>query len=204
MKKTIEKFLTNIHEELKALLKEIYMESGIRSEKMASKLAEERAEIWLDRVLNKTAGGKMNLVQLRNEIGIDEGRIEKIYKDHLGYPTFGIGHLIKDGDPEKGQPVGTPVSAERVNEAFDIDVSTVLTDCGLLYPDFNEKPEEVQLIVANMMFNMGRTRLAKFRNMKRAVDGEDWDRAADEMMDSAWYRQVPNRAKRLVERMRNV
>ena len=54
------------------------------------------------------------------------------------------------------------------------------------------------------MFNMGRPRLSKFKGMKRGVDAKDWNAAADEMVDSVWYRQVTNRAERLVERMRNV
>jgi lysozyme len=65
-------------------------------------------------------------------------------------------------------------------------------------------PEEVQLIIANMMFNMGRPRLSKFKGMKAAVDASDWHRAAVEMVDSKWYQQVTNRADRLVQRMRNV
>jgi len=65
-------------------------------------------------------------------------------------------------------------------------------------------PEEVQLIVANMMFNLGYPRLSKFKGMKRGVDERDWNAAADEMVDSLWYRQVTNRANRLVERMRNI
>ena len=56
--------------------------------------------------------------------------------------------------------------------------------------------------IANMMFNMGRPRLSKFKGMKRGVDSRNWSEAADEMVDSAWYRQVTNRADRLVERMR--
>ena len=40
--------------------------------------------------------------------------------------------------------------------------------------------------------------------MKAGVDARDWERAADEMVDSAWYRQVTKRADRLVVRMRNV
>lgn len=146
----------------------------------------------------------MNIEQLRKEIEVDEGRVEEIYLDHLGLPTFGIGHLILESDPEHGAPVGTTVSAQRVNDAFDHDVQGVLYDCEKLYPDFYSKPEEVQLIVANMMFNMGLTRLSKFKNMKKAVDAQDWSQAAIEMMDSRWYRQVPNRAGRLVERMKNV
>ena len=144
----------------------------------------------------------MNIEQLREEIAIDEGIKYEIYLDHLGLPTFGIGHLVRDDDPESGEPVGTAVSEDRVNECFDKDVEIVIDDCRQLYEDFDDLPAEAQLIIANMMFNMGRPRLSQFKGMKRGVDNRDWDTAADEMVDSRWYRQVPNRAKRLVSRMR--
>jgi len=146
----------------------------------------------------------MDIDKLREEIAYDEGSVNEIYLDHLGLPTFGIGHLVIDSDPEHGQPVGTPVSEDRCNEAFDKDVQTVINDCNILYPDFDELPEEVQRIIANMMFNMGRPRLSKFKGMKRGVDARDWNAAADEMVDSNWYRQVTKRADRLVARMRAV
>ena len=144
----------------------------------------------------------MNIEQLRKELEVDEGVKYEIYNDHLGYPTFGIGHLVRDNDPESGEPVGTPVSEDRVIEAFNQDVETVLSDCNILYDDFGDLPEEAQLIIANMMFNLGRPRLSKFKGMKAGVDARDWKKAADEMVDSAWYRQVPNRAGRLVSRMK--
>lgn len=146
----------------------------------------------------------MDIDKLREEIAYDEGSVNEIYLDHLGLPTFGIGHLVIDSDPEHGQPVGTPVSEDRCNEAFDNDVQTVINDCNILYPDFDELPEEVQRIIANMMFNMGRPRLSKFKGMKRGVDAKNWNSAADEMVDSNWYRQVTKRADRLVARMRAV
>ena len=146
----------------------------------------------------------MDIEKLREQLEIDEGVVHEIYLDHLGYPTFGIGHLVTDDDPEYGADVGTKVDETRCIEAFNEDVETVIADCHILYPDFDDLPEEVQQIVANMMFNMGRPRLSKFKGMKRGVDAKDWNAAADEMVDSAWYRQVTNRANRLVERMRNV
>ena len=112
--------------------------------------------------------------------------------------------MVKYSDEEYGWSVGTDVSEERVREVFEEDVQTVLSDCEKLYDDFNDLPEEVQLIIANMMFNMGRTRLSKFKGMKRGVDAQDWNAAADEMVDSAWYNQVTNRANRLVDRMRAI
>lgn len=144
----------------------------------------------------------MNKDQLREELAEDEGCKFEIYLDHLGLPTFGIGHLVVDGDPEYGQPVGTPVDDERVRQVFSLDIASTLDECQVLYPDFDDLPEECQLIIANMMFNMGRPRLSKFKGMKAGVDARDWNAAADEMVDSRWYIQVPNRARRLVDRMR--
>ena len=144
----------------------------------------------------------MDLEKLRKQLEIDEGVVHEIYNDHLGYPTFGIGHLVTESDPEQGQSLGTPVSSERVAEAFESDIQSVLRDCNILYSDFDDLPEEAQQVIANMMFNLGRPRLSKFAGMKRGVDARDWNQAADEMVDSAWYRQVTNRADRLVERIR--
>ena len=83
-------------------------------------------------------------------------------------------------------------------------MNSVVSDCTKMFMEFNNYPEDVQRVIANMMFNMGRPRLSKFKGMKRGVDARDWNAAADEMVDSAWYRQVTKRADRLVERMRNV
>ena len=146
----------------------------------------------------------MNIEKLREELEIDEGCKYEIYLDHLGYPTFGIGHLITDDDPEYGWEVGASIDTVRVHEAFESDIEGVLSDCSKLYSDFGDLPEEAQRVIANMMFNMGLTRLSKFKGMKRGVDSRNWNQAADEMVDSRWYNQVTNRADRLVERMRNI
>ena len=146
----------------------------------------------------------MKIDQLREDLERDEGCVYKIYLDHLGYETFGIGHLIRYHEEEYGWSVGTDVDERRVQEVFEQDVQTVLSDCEKLYDDFYKLPEEAQLIIANMMFNMGYTRLSKFRGMKRGVDSRNWEEAADEMVDSRWYTQVTNRADRLVVRMRSV
>ena len=144
----------------------------------------------------------MDLDKLRKQLEIDEGVKYEIYKDHLGYPTFGVGHLILETDPEYGSEYGTAVSESRVVEAFEQDCENVLRDCNILYEDFDDLPEEAQQVIANMMFNMGRPRLSKFKGMKRGVDSRNWNDAADEMVDSSWYRQVTKRADRLVERIR--
>jgi lysozyme len=144
----------------------------------------------------------MDVDKLRKQLELDEGVKYEIYNDHLGYATFGVGHLVLESDPEYGSELGTSISESRVIEAFEQDCENVLRDCDILYSDFSDLPEEAQQIIANMMFNMGRPRLSKFKGMKAGVDARDWNKAADEMVDSGWYKQVTNRADRLVNRMR--
>ena len=146
----------------------------------------------------------MNIDKLREEIKHDEGCVYEIYRDHLGLPTFGIGHLITEWDKEYEQPIGTPVSEERVNNCFKVDIEGTISECRKLFNNFDELPEEVQHIVANMMFNLGRPRFSKFIKFKAALDNKDWNEAAIQMKDSKWYKQVTNRAERLIERMKNV
>ena len=146
----------------------------------------------------------MNVEQLRLDLERDEGCIYGIHLDHLGFPTFGIGHLVTSSDPEHGQPLGTEVSEDRVKQVFNSDVECVLDDCDRAFDNFGSLPEGVQLVVANMMFNLGLPRFNKFKKMIRAVELGDWQSAADEMISSRWYQQVPKRARRLESLMRGV
>ena len=139
----------------------------------------------------------MNIEALREQLKIDEGVKYEIYKDHLGYPTFGIGHLITEDDPEHGEPDGTEISEDRVNEVFESDVATFVSEAKILFPDLDELPDVAQQVIVNMAFNMGRPRLSKFKNFIAGVNDRDWVRAAEEMMDSRWATQVGDRAIRL-------
>ena len=146
----------------------------------------------------------MNRNKLYEELKEDEGEILEIYKDHLGYPTVGIGHLVTEEDEEYGEPTGTPITAERSRELFDRDVEIAIKDCEQLYGQWHNWPEEVQLIMVNMAFNLGGPRLSKFMNMKNMLSQGKWKEAAAEGRDSLWYRQVTNRAERLMRRLENV
>ena len=110
---------------------------------------------------------------------------------------------------------GTPVTAARVISIFNADATShVDDDCYRLYPDFDTLPDFVQLIVGDMMFNMGYPTFSDFKNMKKAVLAKDYDQAADEMKYSNpkpgnpgklsdWYKETGNRGKKLVAMMRD-
>lgn len=147
----------------------------------------------------------MNRDSVYEQLKIDEGVVYEIYEDHLGYPTFGVGHLVLESDPEHGQPIGTPVSEERVKECFEKDLDIAISECEVLYGDaWIGFPGEVQEVLVNMLFNLGRPRLSKFKNFNAKLMEGKWAEAAPEGLDSLWARQVGARATRLMERLENV
>jgi|TARA_B100000902_G_C27045095_1_gene781291 lysozyme len=141
----------------------------------------------------------MNLIKLQDELANDEGIKYETYYCSLGHLTGGIGHLITEWDTEYyDQPVGTKVPNEQVNDWFERDIKTTIKDCNLLFSQFDNLPDDIQHVLANMCFQLGRPRLSKFKNMIAAVEDLDWHRMADEMENSRWFRQTPERAKRLI------
>lgn len=145
----------------------------------------------------------MNYQKLKEELGADEGYRTDIYLDHLGYPTVGIGHLILKTDAEYGKPVGTKITEARVTELFMKDIETSVSDAKKLFSNFDSCSDNVQRVLVNMMFNLGYTRFSKFKNFKAAIESKNWKQAAIEGADSLWFKQVPNRAKRLMDRLKN-
>lgn len=138
---------------------------------------------------------------LKSDLKVDEGEQYEIYNDHLGNPTFGIGHLIVSSDPEYKKPIGTKVSKHRVDAAFDADLKKSLEDSQKLFSDFDKLPDEAKVVIGNMMFNLGFDNLSKFKKFGEAIRKRDWKKAAEEMKDSLWYTQVTKRADRLIGRI---
>ena len=156
------------------------------------------------------------LERLREEIISDEGCVLEVYKDHLGYYTVGVGHLIRPSDEEWEIPVGTKITQTRADELLVKDFNNVLKECensfSTSWPDWmpnsdnkwEDWPEEVKLIVANMAFNLGLPKLKKFQKMLIAINMKNYVLASKEGLDSRWAKQVYNRAHRLMDRMRDI
>lgn len=81
-------------------------------------------------------------------------------------------------------------------------------DVREIVQELQEKPYWMKLstvrraVLINMAYNLGLSGLSKFKNMWAAVESEDFDRAADEMLDSLWAEQVKGRARELSAMMR--
>jgi len=135
----------------------------------------------------------MLIERLMSGLKQDEGFRSTAYKCTAGKWTIGYGRNIQ----EKG------ITIDEAEQLLRNDIADVSVDMRSLFPDFQEYPEDVQYVICNMRFQLGRGGFRCFSKMIGAIKDRNWKRAAKEMVNSKWYSQTPNRAKRLVELMRD-
>jgi len=148
----------------------------------------------------------MDIERCKAEIKRHEGEVLEIYKDSLGYKTLGIGHLCQPNDPEYDWAVGTKVSQEVVDMYYEDDFNKHLAEAIHVFGTeeaFYNLPQDIQHVLVNMCFNLGGTRLSKFKNMLKACREHDWKQMSIEMEDSRWFKQVGRRSLELQEMVLN-
>ena len=156
----------------------------------------------------------VDVKELYQEISSDEGKILHAYLCTELHATVGIGHKILDTDPEKELeiygvnweevPDDQCITEDRCDILFQEDVQIAIGGCMNIYNNWDELPQEMQHVLVNMAFQMGQRGLSNFKNMKAAIEEQDFAKTAVEMMDSRWASQTPERAERLklrVERL---
>ena len=151
-------------------------------------------------------GDVLQLKRLMAQLSIDEGKSLRVYRDSLGFATVGIGHLLKPTDPPefRNLKIGEFISKEQMQFLFETDLAIAISDFRVIFTDWATYPADVQEILINMLFNIGRFRFLGFKRLIVYIYARNWAKAADEMQNSAWFEQVGSRAKRLVARMRTV
>ena len=155
----------------------------------------------------------VDVKQVYEEISSDEGKILHKYLCSESHPTIGIGHKVLNTDAEADLPIHDAyeevsedecISEGRCYELFQQDVQIAIDGCRRVYPTWEELPQEAQHILVNMCFQLGPGGLGKFKNMNAAVEEQAWLDMSNEMMDSRWAQQTPERAKRLRDRVLEV
>jgi len=153
----------------------------------------------------------VDVKKVYEEISADEGKVLHAYLCSELHKTVGIGHKVLEADAENDLYIfgasdndvadDQCISEERCYELFEEDVQIAVNGCEKIYDNWENLPQEVQHILVNMCFQLGQGGLGKFKNLKIAIEDYQWKRAAEEMMDSRWASQTPERAERLKSRM---
>ena len=135
----------------------------------------------------------MNIERLIKTIKLDEGFSPVATWDNEQF-SYGYGC--------KAPYEGAIISEEKAYILLNDEVLNAMKDFMDIYSDCQDNINDVRAeALVNMVFNLGKTKLLKFRKMNAAIRRNDWMEAAHQAVASAWYGQVGNRAKRIVKEL---
>ena len=136
----------------------------------------------------------MNYELLKKDLRIDEGVRFVPYQDAGGNWTVGIGHLMSN-----------PLSESAVESILQDDIAIAEVDARKIYPQFGAFSEIRQRAIVELLFNLGYNRYMTFNRHRAAIEENDWDTAAAELIDSKWYRKdvQASRSERVISMIRN-
>ena len=129
---------------------------------------------------------------LVERLKINEGFRSNVYKDHLGFDTIGYGFAIKDlelTEKEAEYLLANRVSQKHLHLLDNLDW-------------YKDMPPEVQGVILEMVYQIGFSGFKKFKKAISNMKDKNWKAAADEMLDSRWAKQTPNRANQLADIVR--
>ena len=127
---------------------------------------------------------------LLEQVKRHEGLRLEMYHCTEGFPTIGYGHNLH-----------VPIS-ENVAEIMLIeDLKIVFQELDYHVPWWEDLPEDAQLVLCNMCFNLGWPKYSQFKKFWAALEDRDYKKASEEMLDSRWANQVKGRATELSKLM---
>ena len=118
-----------------------------------------------------------------------EGLRLKCYRCTAGKLTIGIGRNLDD--------VG--ISEDEARYLLANDVKSAENDLIKACPWVCGIDRKRYYVLVEMVFNLGIARFKQFKNMLSACEKGDWNKAAEQALDSAWHKQVGKRAETLAK-----
>ena len=144
----------------------------------------------------------MDMDRLLASVKKHEGYRNKVYLDTLGKRTVGVGHLCVEDfwedDKEYEEKFLMTILEHDLQTAIK-GAKDLMSEHGCM--DIDEIAEE---IIIEMIFQLGKTGVSKFKNMWKALSGLDYTTAAIERLDSRWAKQTKNRAEAMSAEMAGI
>lgn len=131
-----------------------------------------------------------------DDLKYEEGYRAHCYECSMGAHTVGYGRNI---DEEQG---GLGISEDEAEFLLKNDIHRSALECERFHW-FENLNNRQQSVIIHLCFWIGYPRLTQFKKMAAALANEDWETAADELMDSKLARDIPGRAERLAKELKN-
>jgi len=133
-------------------------------------------------------------LELLSSIRKHEGFRSKCYSDTLGFDTIGYGFAVKD----------LVLDEDICNIILQRKLESLIRSIEFKFSWYADLPNSVKDVVIECCYQLGLSGFGKFKKSIAHLENEEWELAADEMLDSRWAVQTPNRAKALSDRVRCV
>jgi lysozyme len=151
-------------------------------------------------------------VSLLTDLERDEGYRAAPYLDTAVPPKWTVAHGRNlEASPLTGpewkalldaKEIALSISPNGAARLLGNGITAAQTQCTQAFGWWPQLDEVRREVLVNLTFNMGMQRLVGFKNMLAAVQRGDYDIAADELLDSAYSKQVGARAQRLANQLR--
>ena len=128
--------------------------------------------------------------ELTDLIAKHEGKRLTMYTDTVGVPTIGYGHNLHE-----------PISEHAAMVILADDVRVAVQELDERMDWWRDLPDNAQLVLASMVFNLGWPRFSRFKKLIAALEDRDFNEAAAQMEDSLWYQQIKTRGPALKQLM---
>jgi lysozyme len=123
--------------------------------------------------------------EIKDHVKEYEGYSALVYECTAGYATIGYGRNLE----QRG------ITKEEAEHLLANDIKQCIKELKGIMNKFDDLPEKAQLVLIDMCYNLGLSKLLNFENMLDAIDAKDWEKASAELLDSRYAAQVKRRAR---------
>lgn len=129
----------------------------------------------------------------------DEGFKEKPYYCSEGFPTIGYGRVVG----KKNEPLPNIKTTRQDEQVYlNVKIASTAELLAKTYPNVWMRLNDVRrAVLISMAYQLGMAGVGGFKRMWAALGALNYTEAAKHMLDSKWYKQTPNRAKRNADMM---
>jgi lysozyme len=141
----------------------------------------------------------VDLLKVREFTKKAEGKVllnngnHKLYTCPAGKTTIGYGYNIESN--------GLSDDLALILLNVELSASRDILSHNVSY--WNYLSDVRKSVLIDMCYNMGWPTLSKFKKMFAALEDEDYQEAANQMKDSKWYKDVGQRADKLIQSMKS-
>lgn len=128
--------------------------------------------------------------QFIEHLKLREGVVKCVYRDSLGYPTVGVGHLVKPGD---NLQVGDCISDAQVDAFLQQDAQNAWNAAQQQASAAGCTDGCFVVALGSVNYQLGTGWQTKFPSTTSMINSGNYAQAADSLNGSLWQRQTPVR-----------